>query len=287
MQVTIQLLFCHETAVHEQYILQTPPPCVKPKFSVTHKCHAKIYNPSKELTKTKTYSCKIQRTSYTSSLYFFDTKQYETTVTNDPSPAVELCQDWVSHKRSVTTAHTFKQITKNVWSTTNAIRIQYKWQTITSGFVLNDILTTFISFDDPFKHEMISAGEIMDDCKIDSSYCESRSARIIWTPTAHLTCPHYDGISDGNVVIHYDDKFQGHHLEIPQLDMAIHHLVSCGFCLKNVYPPPIFCDSGKLLIQTTNCSELRKLSRSHIEQSNIHVQQSILRKGFKVYFFEC
>ena len=59
----------------------------------------------------------------------------------------------------------------------------------------------------------------MDHCKIDSGNCESRSARIIRTTTAHLTCPHYDAISDGNVLIHYDDKFQVHHLEIPQLDM--------------------------------------------------------------------
>ena len=46
MQVTTQLPFCDETAVHEQYILETPPPCVKPKSLMTLKCHAKIYNPS-------------------------------------------------------------------------------------------------------------------------------------------------------------------------------------------------------------------------------------------------
>ena len=111
MQVTTQLPFCDETAVHKFYILQTPPPCIKPESLVTHKRHAKIYNPSKKLTKIKTYSCKIQRTSYTSTFYFFGTKQHETTVTNDPSPSVELCQDWVTHKHSVTMG-TFKQITK-------------------------------------------------------------------------------------------------------------------------------------------------------------------------------
>ena len=47
----------------------------------------------------------------------------------------------------------------------------------------------------------------MDHCEIDSGNCEFRSARIIWTPTAHLTCPHYDAIFDGNVLIYYDDKF--------------------------------------------------------------------------------
>ena len=111
--MTTLLLFCDETAVQEQYILQTAPPCVKPKSLVTHKRHTKIYNPSKKLTKIKTYSCKIQRTNYTSTFYFFGTKQHETTATNDPSPSVELCQDWVTHKHSVTMG-TFKQNTKNV-----------------------------------------------------------------------------------------------------------------------------------------------------------------------------
>ena len=59
----------------------------------------------------KTYSCKIQRTSNTSTFYFFGTKQHKTTVTSDPPPSVELGQDWITHKHSVTMG-TFKQITK-------------------------------------------------------------------------------------------------------------------------------------------------------------------------------
>ena len=82
----------------------------------------------------------------------------------------------------------------------------------------------------------------MGHCKIDSGNCESQSTMIIWTPTAHLQCPHYDAICDGNVLIHYDDKFKEHHLEIPQLDMAIHHLMSCGSQVKNCFTPLIVCD---------------------------------------------
>ena len=50
-----------------------PRPCVKSQSLVTHKCHAKIYNPSNKQTKIKT---KIQRTSYTSTFLLF---WYETT----------------------------------------------------------------------------------------------------------------------------------------------------------------------------------------------------------------
>ena len=120
----------------------------------------------------------------------------------------------------------------------------------------------------------------MNHCKIDSGDCDSRSARIIWTPTAHLTSSHYDTICDGNVLIHYDDKFQVLHLEILQVDMAIHHLLSCEPQLKKCFTPPIFCDSGKLLIQTTNCSELRQFvslpyRAKQCSRSTTHTQEVI------------
>jgi len=152
----------------------------------------------------------------------------------------------------------FWKVTKNTWTTTNTLRIRYIWPRSTSGFVLNAIITEFISYYNPIMHQMLGAGEIMDHCKVDSGNCISRLSRIIWTPSAQIKCPKYDFLSDDNVFIHYDDKHCIHHVEIPKLDMAIHHLMPCDSQIEKCFNPPTFCDPGKLLIQPSNCSDLRQ-----------------------------
>ena len=255
VDITVNLPFCDETAIHEQYILQEPPPCIKPKTLATHQCQAKIFNPSTSLNKLKTYSCKIQRKSYHSTFYFFGTKQHEITTSPDPPPSLESCHSWITQKRSLLFGN-FKQITKNVWTTTNELDIKYIWPTTTSGFVLNAYLTEFISYYDPIKKLMTGTGEIMSHCKFDAGNCISRLSRIVWTPSSQFQCPKYDYVNDHNMLLHYDDNNILHHIEIPTLDMSLHHLDTCGSEIRACYKPPIFCDPGKLLIQPHNCSKL-------------------------------